>query len=78
MLHIYASVSGVFIRMLQLFYLDVCICLQWLHMCFQVFFCFASISDVCCKCFICFGCMLQVFHLNVTKVDRVLHMLQYT
>jgi hypothetical protein len=32
----FASVSGVFILMLQVFHLDVCICLQWLHMCFQV------------------------------------------
>jgi hypothetical protein len=37
MLHIYASVSGVFICMLQVFYLDVGICLQCLHTCFQVF-----------------------------------------
>jgi hypothetical protein len=26
---------------------------------------------------VAFGCMLQVFHLNVAKVDRVLHMLQW-
>jgi hypothetical protein len=37
---------------------------------------FASVSDVCCKCFSCFGRMLQVFHLYIVKVDRVLHMLQ--
>jgi hypothetical protein len=37
MLHIYASVSCVFILMLQVFDLNVCICLQRLHMCFQVF-----------------------------------------
>jgi hypothetical protein len=29
------------------------------------------------KCFICFRCMLQVFYLDVIKVDLVLHMLGY-
>jgi hypothetical protein len=63
MLDIYASVSGVFIRMLQGFHPDVCICLQWVHMCFKFFlvFCkcfrrmlqvFHLFSDICCKCFI--------------------------
>jgi hypothetical protein len=33
-----------------------CICLQWL----------SSVLDVCYKCF---RCMLQVFHLDVAKVD---------
>jgi hypothetical protein len=51
-----------------------CICLQWLS---SVFRCFASVSDVCYKCFSCFGHMLQVFHLDVAKVDLVLHMLQW-
>jgi hypothetical protein len=32
--------------------------------------CFASVSDTCCKCFSCFVRMLQVFHLNVSKVDQ--------
>jgi hypothetical protein len=27
-------------------------------------------SSVCFKCFICFRCMLQVFHTDVAKVDR--------
>jgi hypothetical protein len=65
MLHIYASVSSVFICMLQVFHLDVYICLQWLHTCFQVFSgvlqvfqtyvtCVSAVSDVCCKC--SFGC----------------------
>jgi hypothetical protein len=63
-LYIYASVLGVFIRMLQVFYLDVCNG----YTCFHVFSqCFASVSDVCCKCFSCFGRMLQVFHLDVAK-----------
>jgi hypothetical protein len=29
------------------------------------------------KCFICFRLMLQMFYLDVSKVDRVLHMLQW-
>jgi hypothetical protein len=48
--------------------------LQWLS---SVFGCFASVSDVCCKCINYFGRMLQVFHLDVAKVDLVLHMLQW-
>jgi hypothetical protein len=45
---------------------------------FQVFFgIFASASDVCCKCFNSFRCMLQVFHLDVAKVDLMLNMLQW-
>jgi len=50
-------------RMLQVFYLDVCICLQWLHTCFQVFSGalqvfqtyvtnISVVLDVCCKYFI--------------------------
>ena len=31
---------------------------------------FASVSDVCCKCFSCFERMLHVFHMYVSKVDR--------
>jgi hypothetical protein len=31
---------GIFIRMLQVFHLDVCICLQWLHTCFKFFLVF--------------------------------------
>ena len=51
-----------FIRMLQVFHLDVVYVLQLLHMCFSSFFwCFVSVSDVCCKCFSCFGRILQVF-----------------
>jgi hypothetical protein len=50
-----------------------CICLQWFSI---VFKCFASVADACCKYFSCFVCMLQVFYLNVSKVDRMLHILQ--
>jgi hypothetical protein len=50
-----SNVSSVFRRMLQVFYLDVAYCND-----FQVFLgvlqvfqmCVASVSDVCCKCFI--------------------------
>jgi hypothetical protein len=55
------------------FHLDGCICLLWLFKCFHVF----------CKCFRCtlqvfhlFERMLQVFRLDVAKVDWMLHMLQ--
>jgi hypothetical protein len=52
-----------FIRMLQMFYLDVAYVLQWLQTCFP------GVSDVCYKYFNCFRYMLQVFHLDVAKVD---------
>ena len=45
---------------------------------FQVFSgVFTTVSDVCCKCFNCFERMLQVFHVDIAKVDLVLHMLQW-
>ena len=59
-----------FTHMFQMFYLNVAYVLQWF------WGVFASVSDVCCKCFSCFGRMLQVFHLNVAKIEQVLHMLQ--
>jgi len=63
-----SSVLGIFIRLLQVFHLDVA--LQWLTSVFQVFQTYvASISAV-------FERMLQVFHLSVAKVDLVLRMLQ--
>jgi hypothetical protein len=63
--------------MLQVFHLDVLhMFAMATHMFSSFFWSFASISDVCCKCFICVRRMLQVFYLNVAKVDRVLHMLQ--
>jgi hypothetical protein len=50
---------------------------------FQVFQVFHTyVAYVCngflvfCKCFSYFGCMLQVFYLDVAKVDLALHMLQ--
>jgi hypothetical protein len=45
--------------------------LQWLHTCFL------GVLDVCCKCFNCFGRMLQVFYWDVAKVDLVLYILQW-
>jgi hypothetical protein len=48
------------------------------YMLSSFFWCFASVSDVCWKSFSCFRRMLQVFHLNVAKVDRMLHMLNGT
>jgi hypothetical protein len=48
------------------------------HVFSSFFWCFASVSDVSCKCFSCFGRMLQIFHLDITKVDQAFHMLQCT
>jgi hypothetical protein len=56
------------------FHLDVC---NGYTRCFKFFWYFASVSEVCCKCCNCFRHMLQVFHLDVAKVDLVLHMLQW-
>ena len=58
--------------MLQLFYLDVTYVLQW----------FSSVLCVFCKCFrhmfqmfhFVFIRILQVLYLDVSKVDRVLHL----
>jgi hypothetical protein len=38
---------------------------------------FSCVSDISCERFSYFGRMLQVFHLDVAKVDWVLHMLQW-
>jgi hypothetical protein len=46
------------------------------YVCNGFFKCFLGVSDVCFKCFNCFDCMLQLFYLNVVKVDLLLHMLQ--
>jgi hypothetical protein len=35
---------------------------------------FTSVLDVCCKRFNCFERMLQMFQLNVSKVDQMLHL----
>jgi hypothetical protein len=64
-----------FIWMLYMFhtyvasvYLDVCIYLQWLSIVFS------SVLDAYFECFICLFYTLQVLHLDVLKVDRVLYM----
>jgi hypothetical protein len=38
---------------------------------------FASISDACFKCFICLQTHIANVHLDVSKVDQVLHILQW-
>jgi sensor histidine kinase YesM len=79
----YTYVASVFILMLHMFHTYVisvlsgcCICFA---MAFQVFFRYflqvfqmhvSSVSSA-------FRRMLQMFHLDVSKVDRVLHMLQW-
>jgi hypothetical protein len=50
-----------------------CICLQWL---FKYYPCHTRVLDVCFECFSCFGHVLQVFYLDITKIVLVLHMLQ--
>jgi hypothetical protein len=47
--YIYASVSGVFICMLQVLHLYVC---NGYTLVFKFFLVFASVFDICCKCFI--------------------------
>jgi hypothetical protein len=74
-IHVASACFKCFIRMLQVFHLDV------VYVCndFQVFYrCFASVSK---RMFqsvsVVFGRMLLVFHLGVAKIDLVLHMLQW-
>jgi hypothetical protein len=56
--------------MFQVFLMDFSYVVQW----FQVFLSvFASVLDACFKCFIC----LQMLHLDVLQVDRVLHLPPY-
>jgi hypothetical protein len=77
-LYIYASVSSVFIRRLQVFSSgSYSVCNGYTRV-FKFFLVFSSVSDECCKYFSCFGHMLQMFHLNIAKVDRMLHMLNGT
>jgi hypothetical protein len=72
-------VASVFIWMLHTFHIyatsvltGYCICLQWFSSCFHVFLQVFQkhVSSV------SFVFMLQVLHINILKVDRVLHMLQ--
>jgi hypothetical protein len=75
-----------FIHMLRVFYPDVayvlyicCECfIRMLHMFSNGFSSvFASISDACFKCFICLQTHIANVHLDVSKVDQVLHILQW-
>jgi hypothetical protein len=77
MLHVYASVPGVFIRIFASIFI-------WMFQCFAMathmlssFFLgvLQVFQTLCCRYFSCFGRILQVFHLDVAKVDRMLHML---
>ena len=75
MLHVCLSGCCIcFIHMLQVFYYDVACVYNGFKCCAGVF---ASVSDVCFKCFIVFRHMLQVLHFDVLKVDRVLHLLPH-
>jgi hypothetical protein len=67
-IYIYASVSSVFIRMLQVFHLDVC---NGHTRVFKFFLMFRKYFKYMLQ-------VLQLFCLDVVKVDRVLHMLQCT
>jgi hypothetical protein len=73
MFHTYAI--SVFIWVLLMFHTLCSKCfIRMLHM-FSTYV-FPRVLDVCCKCFNCFESMLQMFPLDVAKVDLVLHMLQ--
>ena len=60
------------------FHLDVTMFVMDKHVFSSFFWCFASVLDICCRCFSYFRRMLQMFHLNIAKVDRMLHMLNGT
>jgi hypothetical protein len=47
---------------------ECCICLQLFFKCFQV--CFACVLGACFECFSFFVRILQLFYLDVSKVDR--------
>jgi len=72
--------ASVFIWMLHMFhtyvasiFLDVAYVLQWFSSVFHMFFLQVFQTHVS-KFSSIFCCMLQVLHLDVSKVDRVLHM----
>ena len=68
-------VASVFIWMLHIFHTYVASVLSGYCVCMLaiVFNFFKSALDACFECFICIFCMLKVLHLDVLKVDRVLH-----
>ena len=45
-----------------------------LRMVVMVFRCFLSVSEACLCVSIAFRCMLQLLYLDISKVDRVLHL----
>jgi hypothetical protein len=56
---------------MHVFYLDV----AYVYNGFKCFSCvFRSVSDACFKCFVIFRRMLQLLHMDVSKLDRVLHL----
>jgi hypothetical protein len=67
-------VASAFIWMLYMFHTYLAsVFFSMLHIfCNGFFKCFYNVSYTCFKCFICLQTMLQMFHLDVSKVDRVL------
>jgi hypothetical protein len=67
-------VASVFIWMLYMFHTYLAsVFFSMLHIfCNGFFKCFYNVSYACFKYFICLQTMLQMFHLDVSKVDRVL------
>jgi uncharacterized membrane protein len=61
-------VASAFILMFKVFYLDI------VYVCNSFSIIFASILDACFKYFMCLFFMLQVLHLDISKVVRLLHM----
>jgi hypothetical protein len=69
MLHIHTCYKRMF-QLFQMFHTYVASVLSGCCICFAMAVnVFPGISDVCCKCFNCFGRMLQVFLLDVVKGD---------
>jgi hypothetical protein len=57
-----------FTHTLHVFYLDVCIWLQWFSGVFS------SVSEVCFKCFNCFQTYVATVVFGCFKIDRMLHL----
>jgi hypothetical protein len=74
MLQVFIESCICFTHMLQMICLDVVYLLQRFS---SVHVFFASVSDACFKCFICLQTYVANVHLDVSKVNRVLHMLQW-
>jgi hypothetical protein len=76
--YIYMHVASICFKCFSVFHTYICKhFILTLHMFAMVFKCFwdvfASVSDACFKCFICFF-MLQLLHMDISKVAQVLHM----